>query len=565
MTLEQRAAVRERLSGRPYDVLVVGGGITGAGIALDAASRGLRVALVEKEDVGWGTSSRSSSLVHGGLRYLEQGMFGLMRESAVERDRLRRLAPHLVRPLPFVLPVPSRRRSRLVGTGLWIYDALSSFRTVARHRRLDTDEIRGLAPGLRVAAGTRGFEWHDCRTDDARLVLQVVRTAQRHGADVLTRAEVVEFRTAGGRVIGATVRDRLAGEDFGVQARFTVAATGVWADATRALAGSGRPMLLPSKGIHLVLPAERVRVRAAALVPSAQRDGRMVFVLPWEGQVVVGTTDEAYEGPLDAPAVTADDAAYCLDAVNAAFGTDLTVADAVGGWAGLRPLLRDEAEGAGGGSGAPTPAPMDMGSDRLSRRHEILRGPEGLLTITGGKLTTYRHMAEQVVDEIVRGLGAGGTRGPSPTRRIALGLRGELDAAIARTRDVALARGLDPDPVASLVERHGDEAARLVALAADHDEWRPLVPGLPYLAVEARWAVDEELAGSVADVLQRRMRVSLRDVGAGAAVAGQVAGLLAEAWGWSEADAARSVTDHLDAVRRERGPLPGPQPAAPPP
>lgn len=536
----------DRLATRSYDLLVVGGGITGAGIALDAAARGLRVALVERDDLASGTSSRSSSLVHGGLRYLAQAMFGLTRESAVERELLRRLAPHLVRPLSFVVPDASNRRATaLLGLGLWIYDGLASFRNVARHHRLSPEEVMERIPGLVEGLGNAGYEYHDCRTDDARLVLQVARTARRLGADVVTRAEVVELRDVDGRVVGATVRDRIGGRELGVQARCTVSATGVWADHVRALdAESHEPILTPSKGVHLVFPATDVRVATAALVPSTHRDGRMVFLLPWGGQVVAGTTDDNYEGPLDAPTVEAADAAYLCEAVNAAFSTDLTPGDAVGAWAGLRPLLRSEAH-----------LPMD--SETLSRRHALVFEREGLLTITGGKLTTYRAMAVEAVDHVTAELGGSAARARSRTHRIPLGLRGDLAATVARTAGVCETLGLDPALADDLVTRHGDEAAEVAELAAAEPAGaEPLVPGLPYLRAEARWAVEQEMALSVEDVLDRRTRVSARDAAAGGRAVEDVADILAGLLGWSPEQARASAADYRRRIATERGTVP---------
>lgn len=548
-----REANLDRLGDRTYDLLVIGGGITGAGIALDAAARGLLVGLVERDDLAAGTSSRSSSLVHGGLRYLAQAMFGLTRESAVERDLLRRLAPHLVRPLPFVVPDVGRWRSTArTGLGMWIYDGLASFRNVERHHRLRPAEVADRIPGLVQGLGHGGYEYHDCRTDDARLVLQVARTAHRFGADIATRAEVVGLHQAGGRVTGATVRDRVGGREVAVRARQTVSATGVWADHLRSLADDpGTSTLVPSKGVHLVFPAADVRVAAAALIPSTAGDGRMVFVLPWEESVVVGTTDEAYEGPLGTPSVSAADAAYLSNAVNAAFGTDLGARDAVGAWAGLRPLLASEAH-----------LPMD--SETLSRRHAVVAGPQGLLTITGGKLTTYRAMAEEVVDQVATVLGgaAAGSRGHSD--RISLGLRGRVDEAGARTAGVLQALGLDPSLAGPLVERHGDEAVEVAELAATtSDGADPLVPGLPYLRAEARWAVDQEMALSVDDVLDRRTRASIRDPAGGGQAADVVAAVLADALGWAPGEAAASVAAYRDRIAAERGVVPLRAPAPP--
>lgn len=548
-----REANLDRLDGTTYDLLVIGGGITGVGIALDAAARGLSVALVERHDLASGTSSRSSSLVHGGLRYLAQAMFGLTRESAVERDLLRRLAPHLVRPLPFVVPdAGGWRNTALTGLGMWIYDGLASFRNVDRHQRLRPAEVVDRIPGLVQGLGHAGYEYHDCRTDDARLVLQVARTAHRLGADIATRAEVMELRHHEGQVTGATVRDRLGGREVVVHARATVSATGVWTDRVRSLGSEPGPhTLTPSKGVHLVFRAADVRVTAAALIPSVAGDARMVFVLPWDDAVAVGTTDDAYDGPLDAPTVEATDAAYLCGAVNVAFGTDLRPADAVGAWAGLRPLLASEAH-----------LPMD--SETLSRRHALSEHPDGLLAITGGKLTTYRVMAAEAVDRVAANLGGSAARTRSRSAHIPLGLRGGLDAAYRRTAGVLEALGLDPALAAALVERHGDEAVEVAELAAATPRGSDrLVPGLPYLRAEVRWAVDHEMALSVDDVLDRRTRVSTRHAAAGGAAVEEVAALLADVLGWSPEQAAASGAAYRAKISRERGVVPLVQPSTP--
>ena len=538
-----RGAALERLAAMSYDVLVIGGGITGAGVALDAASRGLSVALVERADLASGTSSKSSKLVHGGLRYLEQGDLGVVRESVVERDLLLRLAPHLVHPQPFVIPDRSRKAGVMLGAGLTIYGGMGHFRSVSKTRRLSGAQVMERIPGLvqhdaRAARG--GWEYNDCRTDDARLTLAVARTAARLGAEVVTRCEVAELRTLGGRIAGATLRDLLSGESFGVAARVTVSATGVWADHVRELAGPNPLHLQPSKGVHLVFSADEVQARAAAVIPSGHHDHRRIFVIPWGRQVVVGTTDEVYEGPLEAPTVQAEEAEYCCGAVNAAFGLNLTPADAVGAWAGLRPLPRAGAKPGGR-------------SDTLSRRHAILPGPPGLVTVTGGKLTTYRKMAEDTVDAVSRELG---TSTACRTRSIALGLRGSFAAAVGRAEGVAVMLGVDRGLAHGLVERHGDDAIRIQERAATDGETDLVLPDLPYVRAELRWAVEAELALTVDDVLRRRLRVALRDAAAGGPLADEVAELLRPVLGWSAQEAAASVEEYRTLVRRERGAVP---------
>jgi glycerol-3-phosphate dehydrogenase len=496
----------ERLAGETFDVLVVGGGITGAGVALDAASRGLRTALVERDDFGSGTSSRSSKLVHGGLRYLSQGDYGLVAQALAERQRLLRNAPHLVRPLPFLVPAyGSRARMRAVSSALWLYDLTGGFRIGSLHRRLSVAEALTHAPALRSESLVGAHLYLDAQADDARLTLAVVRTAVLdHRAVAANYARVVELlRGPGGRVAGARVE--ADGSSFDVRASVVVSAAGVWADE---LWGDGGRSIRPAKGVHITLPAALVPTDVA-LVLAVPSDNRSVFVVPWPGadRVYVGTTDTDYDGPLDEPECTADDVEYLLGALNAGLSTTVAAGDVLGQWAGLRPLV------AGGATGSR--------SADLSRRHRVDRPADGLVTVSGGKLTTYRAMAEDTVDEVQVTLGR--RRTPCRTRRLAL-------------------RGAPapPSPVTGhLAARHGTEARVLTAMvAADPALGRPLVPTLPYLQAEAVYAARYEMARSVDDVLSRRTRSLLLDRDASLAAAPDVARLLAPELGWTEAQAA---------------------------
>lgn len=534
--LADREDALDRAASAALDVLVVGGGITGAGIALDAASRGLSVALVERDDVASGTSSKSSKLVHGGLRYLAQREFGLVREALRERNLLRRIAPQLVRPLAFVVPTDSLPRRATVKAGLGLYDAMAAGRNVRTHERLTHRDLVAAVPGLSHGIEGGGYRYYDCQTDDARLTLEVLQTARGLGALVVNHAEAVELLRFGDRVVGVTVRDRVGGHEVDLTARWVVSATGVWADQVRQLASRWeRGILTPSKGVHLTFRASDVQLRDGALIPSGEDDGRLIFVIPWGQQVIVGTTDEHHDGDLDKPSVTALEAGYLLHAINTAFQTRLTLHDAIGGWAGLRPLLRGDRETA---------------SRDLSRRHSIFEEPPGLITVTGGKLTTYRRMAEDVVDRIVQ---AEGRKLPCVSERVPVGLRGRVEDALVRLRQVARLVGLEPDLIGSLLHRHGSEAGAVASFCAERGEADPLVPELPYLRGEVRWAVRRELARTVDDVLQRRMRVSLRHREAGGAAAAWAAGVLAEELGWSDTERERQLDAYLSAVEFERG------------
>lgn len=524
------------------DVLVIGGGITGAGVALDAASRDARVALVERGDLAQGTSSRSSRLVHGGARYLATGDVAMVAEGVRERDRLRRMAPHLVLPLPFVIPTDSPVDLAMLRVGMTAYDALAMGRGVGAHRLLDATGVLRQAPGLAQGFTRGGVRYWDCRTDDARLTLEVARAAVDHGAIVAPHVEVTGLTRQGGRIAGATVTDVLAGGERTIEARWVVSASGVWAaDVQHLDAASEDLQMLPARGIHLVFDRQDLPVNSALVLPSGAGDGRRLFIIPWGGQVYVGTTDDVHDGALDDPSVVPADADYLLTGANAAFGTSLTVDDAVGAWAGLRPLLRD---------------PRAKVTADLSRRHAIVEGAPGLVTVTGGKLTTFRRMAADVVDRIAA---AEGWAPRSRTASLHLGSRGEVTTGRARLRRSAATVDVDPATLDGLHHRHGDRADAVLALAAEHDELGPLVPGLPYLRGEVRWAARHELVGRLDDVLQRRLRVSTRHREAGGPDAiGWSADVLAEELGWSRQRRDAEVADYLAAVRTERGAVPLP-------
>jgi glycerol-3-phosphate dehydrogenase len=536
-----RAAAVDRLPDA-VDVLVVGGGITGAGVALDAASRGARVALVERGDIAQGTSSRSSRLVHGGARYLATGDVAMVAEGVRERDRLRRMAAHLVLPLPFVVPARSSTDRVLLRAGMTVYDALAAGRGVAPHRTLDTDAVLRAAPGLADGAPHGGVRYWDCRTDDSRLTLEVARAAVAHGAVVAPYVEVTGLLRSRGRVAAAEVRDVLDGGTRTIRARWVVSAAGVWATEVRGLAPPGGGLeVAPARGIHLVFDRRDLPVDAAVVVPSASGDGRRLFVVPWGRQVYVGTTDDAHDETGAEPAVAPADAAYVLAAVNAAFRTDLAAADAVGAWAGLRPLLR-------GRDG--------RGTADLSRRHAIVEDPPGLVTVTGGKLTTFRRMAADVVDRLAR---TEGWTSRSATSRLRLGCSGDVHRGRDRTRALAHGLGVDPALADGLHHRHGDRAPAVLRASAERDELCPLVEGLPYLTGEVRWAARTELVSRLGDVLQRRLRVSTRHRAAGGRVAIDLAAdVLAEELGWPPARRDVEVAGYLTDVRTERGQVPLP-------
>ena len=483
-----------------FDVLVIGGGITGTGIALDAAARGLSVALVEKDDFAAGTSGRSSRLVHGGLRYLEHGEFGLVRESLRERGILRQLAPHLVRPVPMYMLAGDLRHRATYRVGLTAYEALAAGRNVGYHTSVSAGRVAAAIPGL--GASCRSVRYFDCQVDDARLTIEVARAAHASGALLANHARVTGLLGAG-RVTGAAVADEMTGQRFEVRARAVVNAAGVWAGQVGSLAaGFSDVRLTPSKGVHLVFTPGAVRTSAAVVAPSAAGDGRYVFIVPWEDRVYAGTTDTPYSGDLDQPPVADADRDYILSAVTGLF-PGVTERDVVASWAGLRPLL---APGSGSGS---VSGSADARTSDLSRRHAVFTEPPGLFTITGGKLTTYRAMAEDLVDRVAARLGG---VGPCRTRDIPLGLHGSAAAAVGLARDEVARLGLPPRTAVRLVQRYGDdwrEAALLIS--EDRSLGEPVVSTLPVLGVEVALARRREMALTDEDVFVRRTRLTTRD------------------------------------------------------
>ncbi len=526
-----RASALDQLATKSFDVLVVGGGITGTGVALDATVRGLRTALIDKGDFASGTSSKSSKLVHGGIRYLQQKEIGLVYEALAERQTLRKTAPHLVRVLPFLLPVFTRdgllprRLARLLGTTMWMYDLTGGLRIGKLHKRVSKEEALRYMPTLPVDNIAASYIYYDAQADDARLTLTVAKTAAARGA-VVTNYTTLSSITKGanGRITGARVE--ADGRTIDVQARVIVNATGVWADEVHGLDdGSHQHTIRPAKGIHITVPWSLVQNEIAAVIP-VPKDRRSVFVVPWGGEggphkfTYIGTTDTDYDGPLDDPQITADDIAYLLRAINGAVTTTITEADILGTWAGLRPLVA---------------AAKNERTADLSRRHSVKVAPSNMVTVTGGKLTTYRRMAADTVDEINKLLDR---RGRSTTKRIRLYGADGWDA---------------PDIPRALGERYGSAARDVVALERDDaDLARPLIEGLPYSRAEVVYAVRSEMAQTVDDVLSRRTRSRLLARDASADAAEEVAALMGDELGWSEAERAEQVAHYRALVDEER-------------
>jgi len=533
-----RARSLQQLGDATFDVLVIGGGITGAGVALDAASRGLRTALVERDDFASGTSSKSSKLVHGGLRYLQNGDVRLVYEALRERQRLRRNAPHLVRLLPFLIPIFSKdglinpKVARALGSAMWMYDLTGGARIGKLHKRLKKAEAVAHMPTLAEERLAGAYLYYDAAADDARLTLALIRTAALdHGAVAANHAGVVELLHERGRAAGAVVE--ADGRRIDVRARSVVNAAGVWSDEVRALDEGGDPdSIRPAKGIHITVPWEKARNDIAVVVP-VPKDKRSVFVVPWlptdDGGfqlTYIGTTDTDYDGPLDDPQCTADDVAYLLKAINFSVREPLSEADVVATWAGLRPLVKAASSGR---------------TADLSRRHKVSRSEAGVFTVTGGKLTTYREMAEDTVDAVLEHLD-GLPRSVRRCRTAKLAVRG---AQAVDAEAVGLVR--------HLADRYGSEA-RVVHALIDEDArlGEPLVAGLPYVRAEVVFAVRHEMAMTVDDVLARRTRARLQGRDASQAAAALVAELMTTELAWSAEEAVRQAAAYVELVTAER-------------
>ena len=531
---DARRTQLELLANTRWDLVVVGGGITGCGVLLDAASRGLRVALIENGDFAVGTSSRSSRLIHGGLRYLEQFQFGLVREALRERARLLRIAPHLVHLEPYVFPVYGGLwNTPFYGAGLTLYDLLGASADGGFHKHLSAAGALAAVPSLR-RNGLRGaFIYHDGQEDDARYVVTVARTAQARGAVAATRVRAVRAIVESGRISGCIARDQISGNEFDIKADRVIDATGAWSGLADGPFPTPRNAILPSRGTHIVVRRDRIQSDFGLTLRIPHR---VCFLVPWPDRWVIGTTDVADRGGVDHPRPSAAEVDEILDNVNRTLDVGLTRADVLSAYTGIRPLASDP----GGAPGSTVKA---------SREHRIRTDPNGLVRVGGGKFTTYRLMAEQTVNTALGPTEA--KKRPCVTAGLALlgaGSAAELEALPA---GIAQSSGLDRAAAEHLARRYGTEAPDVAKLGAELDLLRPLSVDAPYLEAEVAWAVRRESALDVDDVMTRRTRAALDLGDRGAAVAGRVAEIMASDLGWQEDEARRRAKDFLDGAHAE--------------
>ncbi|MFL5702603.1 MAG: glycerol-3-phosphate dehydrogenase/oxidase [Ktedonobacteraceae bacterium] len=535
------------LNSEQFDVLVIGGGVTGAGVALDAVARGYKVALVEKLDFASGTSSKSTKLVHGGIRYLPNFDFGLVHEALVERGLLLQNAPFLVTPVAFVLPIYEGDRHPVgmpfttpggiglnffLDIGLWMYDILAGRRNIARHRRLSRETVLKLAPTLVSKGMKNGFMYYDAQTNDARLTMTLIRTAAQYGATITNYTEVTSFLVEDGQVSGVHVRDRLTNQEIDVHARHVVNATGIFSEQVEMLVDP-EPLVQvePSKGVHLVLSREDIQLGDSAIVLPETEDKRILFIVPWESRAVFGTTDTG-SGDLDHPTASQEDVAYLLKYLNRYLSVNLTEADIISTYVGYRPLVR--------------PRKSKLSTAKLSRTHVVLESPTGLVSIVGGKMTTYRRMAQDTVDVLSR---RDGSALAHPTQSLPLqGSAGwnKLRRDIER-RGAGL--GLSTQTLAHLGRNYGTEANKVLDIVANDPALsRLLIDDLPYIQAEVVYACRYEMAMTPYDILARRTSITLEDRQRGMGIVDQVAALMAKELQWPFEQQQSLISDYSNAI-----------------
>ena len=535
LDVDYRQRAWQSLAEREFDVLIIGGGVTGAGAALDAATRGLSVAMLEQRDFASGTSSRSSKLFHGGLRYLEQLNFTLVREALKERElMLTRIAPHLVKPVSFLLPLRHRFWERpYVTAGLTLYDSMGGARSVPRHKQLTRTKALQMVPALKNGSLTGGLLYYDAQADDARHTLTVARTAASYGATVLSSARVVSLKRAGERVVGARVHDVETGEEVDVKASVVVNCTGVWTDEIQTLAGGrGRFHVRASKGVHIVVARDRINSETGLILRTEKS---VLFVIPWGTHWIIGTTDTDWELDKAHPAASRTDIDYILDHINSVLAVPLTHHDIQGVYAGLRPLLSGESDQ----------------SSQLSREHAVARPQPGLISIAGGKYTTYRVMGADAIDAARADISE--SVPDSVTEHIPLVGAEGYHALMNQVDRLAAKQGLPVWRITNLLNRYGSMVTELFDLAADDRSLlEPLHGAEEYLRVEIVYAATHEGALHLDDLLTRRTRISIETPDRGVTAAQATADLVAPRLGWDDARVADEVAAYTARVAAER-------------
>ena len=533
---EQRDAAIQSLGTEEFDILVIGGGVTGAGAVLDAASRGLKVALVEARDLASGTSSRSSKLIHGGLRYLEQYDFKLVREALHERELMvSSLSPHLVKPVGFLYPLHEKLKERTyVGAGLALYDVLRGFqRALPWHKHLSGKKLAEIAPSLRQDIVTGAVKYYDAQVDDARHTMTIIRTAARHGATIATRVEVENLIKDGKKVVGATVIDTETGKKIKVSAKAVVMCAGIWSDEMHERfglkAGYGVTM---SKGVHIVVPGDAIKSNTGIILKTAIS---VLFLIPWGDKWIVGTTDTPYDGDRAHPYATTEDVQYILDQANKILDPQLKREEIIGVYAGLRPLVANNKGSA---------------TTKLSREHTTDRSAPGFVSIAGGKYTTYRVMGKDAIDMAVTDLRR--LVNSSCTEKLPIVGADGYYALTQQSAQIADQYGIDEKSVIHLLNRYGSLISEVLELiTSDKKLAKPLAEGLPYLRAEIVYAASHEGAMSVDDVISRRTRLAFEAPRAGIDLVDDIAALIAPVLGWGAKEKKASIAEYTSSVAAE--------------
>ena len=537
---DQRETAISQLGTQQFDILVIGGGVNGVGAALDAAARGLKVALIEAQDIAAGTSSRSSKLIHGGLRYLEQYDFKLVREALHERELMvSTLCPHLVKPVGFLFPLTEKLKERTyVGAGLALYDALRGFRrSMPWHKHLSQKQINEIAPSLRHDLVTGAIKYFDAQVDDARHTMSVARTAARHGALIATRVSAQSLIREGKRVVGVNALDLVSGKKIAIKAGATVMCAGVWSDQLHEqfdiTPGYNVTM---SKGAHIVMPGSAIKSDAGIIVKTSVS---VLFIIPWAGKWIVGTTDTPYEGDRAEPLASKEDVQYILDQANRVLKPKLKAEEIIGVYAGLRPLVANN---------------KSATTTKLSREHTVDRPVAGFVSIAGGKYTTYRVMAQDVVDRAVIELRR--LTKESVTEKLPLVGADGYFALEQQKERIAQESGLDVETVTHLLNRHGSLISEILEIIDEQPKLAAKLDAeLPYIKAEIIYAATHEGALSVDDVISRRTRLSFEAANHAVYLTEDVAALIAPVLGWSAKDRKESIAQYVGLVEREKAAL----------